>query len=388
MRQEHSTLTSRDVRETAEKVLARAVPLKGYGLKVSAHDLVEVLLLVAALTSSLSAVVRRFAFGFSHETARKALNDNLSDVDKLNQGLVDALYFCGSRALRRRRWDVALDIHYCPFYGQRPTPGVIGGQKKQGSKWHYAYATAVLIHRRHRYTVGLLPLTDKFKAHEVVRALLEQMAKHGLKLRGVVLDSGFDSGETILLLQDKKLSYTIPLRKKGRGNNRRNACFALPLGTITEIDWVTDESRKPVTTRVVVQERAQDNKVMVYAFAGWGADEATGRWRQAARLAGMAYRRRFGIETSYRQANQGKGTTTKKDVKYRLLLFGLALLLRQVWVWLSGQMAKQQRLRPKQWLSSLPFVRLLTWLADELKSLHPEEKSIPLSSPLLPLDNC
>ena len=56
------------------------------------------------------------------------------------------------------------------------------------------------------------------------------------------------------------------------------------------------------------------------------AQAALGRARQAKR----AYRRRYGIETSYRQLNDGKGRTTKKDQAYRLLLVGLALLLRQV----------------------------------------------------------
>ncbi|MBW3608218.1 MAG: phosphoenolpyruvate carboxylase [Actinobacteria bacterium] len=59
-------------------------------------DLLEVLLLVAALRSSLAAVVRRFRFGFSHETARQALRANLPELARLQDGLADAL----ARALR------------------------------------------------------------------------------------------------------------------------------------------------------------------------------------------------------------------------------------------------------------------------------------------------
>jgi len=44
-----------------------------------------------------------------------------------------------------------------------------------------------------------------------------------------------------------------------------------------------------------------------------------------------AYRKRFGIETSYRQLNQSRARTTSRDPLYRFLLVGLSLFLRNVW---------------------------------------------------------
>src|SRR5262249_61631904 len=122
------------------------------------------------------------------------------------------------------------------------------------------------------------------------------------------------------------LAYPAARRERGEGRTRRNACFALPAGTLAEVDWVTEESRRRVRTAAVVARRPCDGKVQVYAFGGWGPDEAA-RLRRRARLARLAYRRRFGIETSYRQQNEGKGRTTREDVGYRLLPGGLALLL-------------------------------------------------------------
>lgn len=378
MRQSYSTITPSLVRSTAHAALQSILPWKRHGRRVTVTRLLDLLLLVAALRSSLSAVVRRFRFNFSHETARQALIANLPDLQRLQQGLLDALYCFGGRMLRRRRWDIAIDQHYCPFYGDRNTPGILGGQKKQGSKHHYAYATAAIIHRRHRYTVGLMALDRDYKPHEIVTILLTQVQTRGVQVRGVALDSGFDSGETLLLLQGRGLSYVVPLRRKGRGHNRRNACFALPLGTITEVEWKTEKSRQPVRTQAVVLRRVGERSVKVYAFGGWGSQAALWRARQAKRV----YRRRFGIETSYRQLNQSKGRTTKKDVVYRLLLIGVALLLRQVWVWLTWQLARAWRYRPKQWLGALPLAQLLDWLKDEVRRRYKEERSINLR-PLL-----
>jgi hypothetical protein len=387
MRQVYSTITPAVVRRTAQAVLQPTLPWKPYGRRVSIARLLGLLLLVAALRSSLSAVVRRFRFGFSHETARQAVHANLPDRDTLTTALVGALHRLGGH-LRRRRWVVALDLHYRPFYGDRATPGILGGQKKQGTNYFYGYATAELVHRRHRYTVGLLALEPGFKPHAVVATLLAQLDERGLRLRGVVLDSGFDSGETLLLLQGRGLAYTVPLRRKGRGDNRRNACFALPLGTVTDVDWVTEKSRQPVRTRAVVVQRPGEKRTQVYAFGGWSGTRAVAAARSSAvaRQARQWYRRRFGIETSYRQLHECQGRTTAKDVAYRLLLVGVALLLRQVWVWLTWQLARVRQARPTAWLGELPLQRLLDWLAEVLQRRYPEEKRIDLGQPLLCLE--
>lgn len=377
MRQTHCTLTPSLVRSLAHAALHNALAWNPYGQLVTVRLLLDVLLLVAALRKSLSAVVRRCRFGFSHETARKALHANLPSRDRLTDGLLKALYAFG-RHLRRRLWVVAIDLHYRPFYGDRHAQGVVGGQKKQGTKYFYAYATAVLVHKRHRYTVGLLACDGQRKPHQIVAALLGQLRQHGVRVRGVALDSGFDSGETLLLLQEHKLSYVVPLRRKGRGNNRRNACFALPVGTRTEVSWVTEQTRRPVTTPAVVLWRQRERQVQVYAFGGWHA------WRavRQARAARRWYRARFGIETSYRQLNEVRGGTTAKDVAWRLLLVGLALLLRQVWVWLTWRLARDRWDEDGAWIGDLTLRILAEWLADELKGNYPEDKEIELSRPI------
>jgi hypothetical protein len=299
MRHAYSTITPAVVRCTAQAVLQQALPCKPYGRLVSVARLLGLLLLVAALRSSLSAIVRRFRFGFSHESARQAVRANLPDGATLTRLLVGALHRLSGR-WRRRRGVVALDLHYQPFYGDRSAPGIVGGPKKQGTNYFYGYATAELVHRRHRYPVGLLAVEGTFKPHEGVAALLAQLDEHGVPLRGVVLDSGFDSGETLLLLQGRSLAYTVPLRRKGRGDNRRNACFALPVGTVTTLDGVTEDRRRPVQTRVVVGRRPGESKVQVYALGGWQAGRALAAASAAvaARQAKQWYRRRFGIETS------------------------------------------------------------------------------------------
>ena len=380
---DHSTITPSVVHAYTRALVERALTWRDYGRRVRATALIDVLLLAAALAASLSAIVKRFRFGFSHETARQALKANLPGLPALTDGLVDALYCFGRRVLRRRHWVVALDTHLDPYYGDRHDPGVIGGKKKQGTKYFHGYATASLVHHRHRYTVGLVPLRGGEKPHQIVEALLGQMSARGLKLRAVVLDAGFNAGDVLLLLQARGLSYTVPLQRCGKGTNRRNACWDLPSGSVTTVAWKTDQGGRPVQTEVVVRQRRGEKK-KVYAFGGWGADaaaQAVGRARRARRW----YRKRFGIETGYRQMRQGKARTSAKDPAYRLLLIGLGLLVRQAWVVLTEQIARDRGLRPTAWVGELPLRRAWDWLADLIKHKYEEVKEIRLGTPLTPL---
>lgn len=373
MRRIYSSITPGVIHQRARAALADVLDWKPSGTAVTVPDLLDLLLLMAASAASLFAVVQRF-FDFSHQTARHALQANLPDRDRLVQGLLDSLHTTAqfSRQDRRRRWLLAIDTHYLPYYG-KPTASVVGGPKKQGTKWFFAYATAVLLHPGRRYTIALSPLFRQTKPHEIVRTLLQQIADKGLQIRGVVLDSGFDSGETFLLLQAQHLAYTVPLRRKGNQRNARNRLFEGRHQQVRWAEWKVNDTSRQVRTRTVLCKGGP--RTMLLAFQGWNQTRAHTVYQEAARQKRL-YQRRFGIETSYRQKNQAEAWTTSRDPIYRLLLEGLAYLIRQIWVVLT------ERLRPghspDDWISSLPMQRLVDGLLHELHTLHHEELEIPL----------
>jgi len=377
MRHLHSSLTPGVIHHHARQALARCLDWAPFRRSVSVPHLLDLLLVMAATAASLFAVARRF-FPFSHETARRAVRANLPDRDRLTAGLVGALYDVAglSRRDRRRPWLVAIDTHHKPYYGAR-TPAVVGGPKKQGTKWSFAYATAALLHAGRRYTVGLCPLGPGVRPDAVVRTLLDQIAGHGLRIRGVALDSGFEGGDVILLLQARRLAYVVPLRRTGQAGGTRQRLFAGRHRLVRWVGWTTDRTRRPVRTRTVVWKGAR--RTHVFAFGGWGGGRAKGVHDLAARQRRL-YRRRFGIETSYRQKNQAEATTTSTDPVYRLLLEGVAYLLRQVWVVLAERIARARRLRPGAWVGALTLPILLDWLADRIEQLYPERRSIPLDA--------
>ena len=77
------------------------------------------------------------------------------------------------------------------------------------------------------------------------------------------------------------------------------------------------------------------------------------------------YRRRFGIESSYRQMNQALVATCTRNPLVRLFLVGVALVLRNVWVWLHWQVLSAPRRGGREVrLGRLRFKAMLGWLAQ------------------------
>ena len=73
------------------------------------------------------------------------------------------------------------------------------------------------------------------------------------------------------------------------------------------------------------RRKRHGRKRLVYAF--WGFQPGPPAWVHE------EYRKRFGIETSYRQMHQCRIRTCTRNPVLRLLFVGIALLLRNVWIW-------------------------------------------------------
>jgi hypothetical protein len=360
--------------------LAAALPWKPFRQSVSVSALLDLLLLAASLTASLFACVRRFAFPFSHETARQALDANLPPLPALADGLVDALHSYLPRPFRRRAWDVALDRHDVPFYGAPRTPHPVGGPKKGGTNRFFSYATAVAVHRGQRWCLGLAPLAGA-DSEAAVRALLGQRRRRGVRLRCLLLDRGFFCGHVVLALQELGVPFVLGVPRKG---GRWDRLFERPSGRVTRHAWKTERGARPVAADMIRACRRVRGKWRreVYAFAGVRPERGVSRY-QRARFYRRLAQRRFGIETSYRQLNQGKAPTTTKDPRRRLWWLGLGLRRRQAWVGCQRQLAPRgTRWQDWQPQEELRLAWLLQWLAEAIQNHYPAPQNIPLPQPV------
>jgi IS4 transposase len=98
-------------------------------------------------------------------------------------------------------------------------------------------------------------------------------------------------------------------------------------------------------------------------FAAW-------RVRGAPREVHRRYRTRFGIEASYRQARQARIHTRTRDPRVRLVFLAVALLLRNLWVWVHAEvLARGGGPAQVPQLGRLRLQQLLDWVARAVAAL-------------------
>src|SRR5512137_2551157 len=67
-----------------------------------------------------------------------------------------------------------------------------------------------------------------------------------------------------------------------------------------------------------------------------------------ARQVRKAYRRRFGIESSYRLLEQVRGRTTARNAALRFLWMGIALLIGNIWIALHWTFLRRRGSGPRR----------------------------------------
>ena len=120
--------------------------------------------------------------------------------------------------MRRRSWEVAIDWHLQPYYGQPESSGneLYYGEPKLGTTKFHAYASACIVEYGRRYTVALTWVRRHESMVRVLRRMVTKIREIGLKIRRVLLDRAFFNAAVVALLQEEKLPFVMPVVIRGR----------------------------------------------------------------------------------------------------------------------------------------------------------------------------
>jgi putative transposase len=303
------------------------------------------------------------------QTFRNALKKLLpQSTAELDPMIREALGEHLPKSLKRRPRDMAIDMHNKPYYGDKKTPGTFRGQAKASTKTFFCYATLLVLRKGQTYTVGLVSVVNGQELSSIIDQLLAQAAANGLRPRRLLLDRGFYSAKVMLHLQfQKQLPFLMPMIRRGKVGKTKKTCtgtaqfFVQGRRGWTVYRWEARMRQKGVKGKrqwvetdvcMVPQEKkpGQKGKKGVWVFASWGLGKMNPQ------TVSSLYRRRFRIETSYRQMRQGLATTCSRNPVYRLLLALIALVLRNLWVWLHWTKLAERGVDGKRILR-LPLMR-------------------------------
>jgi hypothetical protein len=369
MRLQNHILDSRQVHRAAAEYLQAHLKFKDYKRKTSARVLWSLLLAAAARITSLSDACGRLRDTPSDETARKALLATLPDYAVLQRQLNAALAGHLPKALRKHLQLLAIDLTLIPYHGRpfHDLDEVYRGQAKDGTSHFHAYATAYVVRKGQRYTVALTGVKKGEPLDEVVKRLLRQAAGVGVRPRLLLLDRGFYSVAVVRYLQRARHPFLMPVVCHGRSPRQPGG----PTGSYVFRTWktsgwseytLTDAKKRTATVSIGVKCRnyqgqwnRRGRQALVYAYWGYRPTSPDAVF--------TTYRLRFGIETSYRQMHGGRIRTTTRRPEVRLLYVGIALVLRNLWVWLHYTILSMPRRGGRViLLERLRWETLLLWL--------------------------
>jgi hypothetical protein len=361
----HHKISARQVQEQTLRLLMPILGKEGAS-RCTNLVLLQVILTAAANMISVFGACLRLGT-ISDQTARKLLRKRLPKQRhtleaKLNEALREPL---PSRTRRRRR-ALAIDLHEIPYHGSSPRNHVLHKKPRSGTTKFFAYATACLVEKGHRYTLAFTWVKANETTVTILERLLADVARSGVKIRHLLLDRGFFSVAVMAFLKTRNVPFLMPVvfrgRKPARGKKHTGwrAFLRKPAG------WYRHTHRhqgQEVTVDVCVayktyrhhRTKKRCNKKLV--FAAW---RVTGQPRAVCQM----YRKRFGIEASYRQLGQARIRTSTRDPLLRLFFVALALLLRNLWVWLHWRcFGETPDPRPASDAKCLQFKWLLALLA-------------------------
>jgi putative transposase len=370
-------LEPRDIEQRAAAILQDNVKLKDAGPKCRGSVLLHIVLYAAVRISSIADSCARLKNVPGDDAVRKALAGGLPPIGVLTGRLNRALLDCLPPRVRRRQkrgFRLAIDVTLIPYHG-KPFANereIYRGEAKSGTTHFHAYATCYLVHHGQRFTLAMLYVLKGTPLQSVLRTLLKIVEKAGIRPRVLLLDRGFYQAPVVRALQASRIPFLMPMIMRGRksshpkGPSGTYVFTAQKKGGPTSYTWKGKDGKD--CTVKVYRVRTRDKKsrrmrTLVYIYAGFRP--MNGDWVR------KTYRLRFGIESSYRQMNQARIYTCTRNPLLRLFYVGVALVLRNVWVWLHLMTLSEPRQGGRKLrLEKLRLRVMYTWLIHFIETIY------------------
>ena len=377
---------SEQVRNALFTTLEKHLPLGIQGRALDDKKVWDILTYASVNSTTIETACNELADVPSGNTVREHLGAVLDTSRKgvtalendLNEALKSQLSAGMTKRLGRKSYEVGIDLTENPYHGQSANDDneIRRGKAKSGTTHFHAYATLSIVHHQRRYELALTFVWADESMEKVVQRLILQAKTLGLRIRRAYLDKGFCSKEVFHLLRGQRIAYLIPIPKRGKSGGIR-ALFVGRCSYHTHYTFNVNTERAYTTDVILIcrytKGRYGRHQVEWFTYAAWGMDKVG--LHQVFDL----YRRRFGMESGYRQMHQVRARTTSRNPALRLLLVGLALIIYNVYITLRRIYRTPRfyggRVR-RIWLTLKRMALLLLRIIERLLGVAPIEQII------------
>ena len=361
----------------ARSRLEQFLPLQADGYACTTRQLLDVLLAVSANKETIEQVCADLKIKVGAETIRGYFNEQLKveNLFHLQEAVNSALRASLNPDLKTfRKLEVAIDFHDQAYYGKlEQAEGLwVGAEAKNGTTKVYRVATIYVIKNGHRLTLAIKFVVPQETAKEVVEYLLRQLERLEIEARMLYLDRGFGSIEIARYLKEtnQRAIIACPIRGKtgglkalcaGRKSYRVKHVFKSAKHGSEEVEMAMFKTFTNCTKK---GKKIRKAKWLAYILVNAEANLSAKKVKEN-------YRKRFGIEASYRCARKVRGWTTSSNAAYRFVLIGMSFLLTNIWQELQAHWTRKAQVGRASWnWRKFRLKRFVNFLRKAIEKLY------------------
>jgi hypothetical protein len=367
-------LKANDVHAYTLEMLKEHLKIKVDGYICKTDMIFNVLIKASAENSSLEAACADLEETADSNTIREYLNAALpiQELREQEKQVNATLACCTPEDLVRTEIEIAIDFHDEPFYGKQESIRKVtcAGQAKKGTTHFVRIATAYIIWRQVRLTLAVRYVLPEDDTLETLKFLLKRLKKLGFAAKVLYMDKGFASTGIIryLTAQQQPAIIACPIRGKKGGTRalcRGRSSYSTPY-------TFTDGTRTNIAMKASLVPNASGKLrrkwlAFILILLDWTPDKVY-----------QEYRRRFGIECSYRMLRRVRAATTSRNPSLRFFLLGVGSILVNAWVFLRWTFSRLMARGPRRVdLSRFRFHRFTKFLIRTVEKIYGSISSVP-----------
>jgi len=339
-----SELKAKDVHTYTANVLKEHLKIEANGYCCQTDMIIDILLKASAECSSVEAVCADLVDTADSNTVREYINEALTTkaLRKQEERANAALAECIPNALDRAQVELAMDFHDEPFYGKQKDIRQLtcSGQAKKGTTHFVRIATAYIIWRQVRLTLAVRYVLPEEDSLATLQFLLERLNTLGFSANILYLDKGFATTQIVNYLTEQKQPAIIANPIRGKRGGTRALCRGR--SSYKTLYTFTDGTQAMIAMKAsLVPDKSGKRRRKWLSFIviclDWSVDKIHDE-----------YRRRFGVECSYRLLRRVRATTTSRNPVLRFFLLSVGLILVNAWVFLRWEFSRLMARGPRR----------------------------------------
>jgi len=334
------------------------------------------LLAVSCQKETIEQVCADLKIKVGAETIRGYFNEQLrvENLEDLQEAINSALQKSFNLELKEQKSEMAIDFHDQSYYGKlEQSAGLwVGAEAKNGTTKVYRVASLYVIKNGHRLTLSIRFVVPDETAQEIVEYLLNQLNRIEIEAQMLYLDRGFASIEVARYLKQSKQKAIIASPIRGKTGGRRGLCagrksyrtkhlFKSHRHGAEELEMAMF---KGFTNSLKKGRKVRKAKWLAYILIEWEANLSAKKVKEN-------YRKRFGIEASYRCAKKVRGWTTSSNAAYRFVLMGMSFVLTNIWQELQESWTRKAQVGRRVWnKQAFRLKRFVNFLRKAIENLY------------------